>query len=155
MRTVVSLCLLLQFWTYLQFKFCISPGTPLGGIQDGEQSPELYLYLVQELAKLDLAYLHVMHLGNEKLLQDVRSIWTNPLLVNRAEPALEDLSTDLDNGIADIVPVGAWSLANLDLVERLKTRAPLNEADPKTFFAVGSKGYTDYPTLKELEAQRS
>ncbi|MFK0524081.1 alkene reductase [Paenibacillus illinoisensis] len=135
--------------------FRISPGTPLGGIQDGEQGPELYLYLVQELAKLDLAYLHVMHLGNEKLLQDVRAIWTNPLLVNRAGRALEDLSIDLDNGIADIVPVGAWSLANPDLVERLKTGAPLNEADPKTFFAAGSKGYTDYPTLKELDAQKS
>ncbi|WP_337034399.1 alkene reductase [Paenibacillus illinoisensis] len=134
--------------------FRISPGTPLGGIQDGEQGPELYLYLVQELAKLDLAYLHVMHLGNEKLLQGVRSIWTNPLLVNRAGRALEDLSIDLDNGIADIIPVGAWSLANPDLVERLKTGAPLNEADPKTFFAGGSKGYTDYPTLKEL-AQKS
>ncbi|WP_336781593.1 alkene reductase [Paenibacillus illinoisensis] len=135
--------------------FRISPGTPLGGIEDGEQGPELYLYLVQELAKLDLAYLHVMHLGNEKLLQDVRSIWTNPLLVNRAGRALEDLSNDLDHDIADIVPVGAWSLANPDLVERLKIGAPLNEADPKTFFAAGRKGYTDYPTLKELEAQKS
>ncbi|MNI73786.1 N-ethylmaleimide reductase [compost metagenome] len=95
-----------------------------------------------------------MHLGNEKLLLDIRSLWTNPLLVNRAGRALEDLSVDLDSGIADIVPVGAWSLANPDLVERLKSGAPLNEADPKTFFATGSKGYTDYPTLKELEAQR-
>ncbi|MNW68494.1 N-ethylmaleimide reductase [compost metagenome] len=53
-----------------------------------------------------------------------------------------------------MVPVGAWSLANPDLVERLKSGAPLNEADPTTFFGIGSKGYTDYPTLKELEAQK-
>lgn len=134
--------------------FRISPGTPLGGIQDGEQGPELYRYLVKELAQLDLAYLHIMHLGNEELLQDIRSIWTNPLLVNRAGRALENLSIDLDNGLADIIPVGAWALANPDLVERLKIGAPLNEADPSTFFGIGSKGYTDYPTLKELESQK-
>lgn len=94
-----------------------------------------------------------MHLGNEKLLQDIRSIWTNPLLVNRAGRALEDLSTDLDSGLADMVPVGVWSLANPDLVERLQKGAPLNEADPTTFFGLGSKGYTDYPTIRELEPQ--
>ncbi|KAF6623935.1 alkene reductase, partial [Paenibacillus sp. EKM208P] len=133
--------------------FRISPGTPLGGIQDGEQDPELYRYLVTELAQLDLAYLHVMHLGNEKLLQDIRSIWTNPLLVNRAGRALEDLSLDIESGLADLVPVGVWSLANPDLVERLQKGAQLNEADPSTFFGLGSKGYTDYPTMEELESQ--
>ena len=30
---------------------------------------------------------------------------------------------------------------------------PLNEADPTTFFGLGSKGYTDYPTMEELESQ--
>ncbi|MDQ0195701.1 2,4-dienoyl-CoA reductase-like NADH-dependent reductase (Old Yellow Enzyme family) [Paenibacillus wynnii] len=131
--------------------FRISPGTPLGGIQDGEQGPDLYRYLTQELAKLNLAYLHIMHLGNEELLQDIRSLWTNPLLVNRAGRALEDLRVDIDSGLADLVPVGVWSLANPDLVERLKSGAPMNEADQTTFFGIGSKGYTDYPTLKELE----
>ncbi|MEC0167339.1 hypothetical protein [Paenibacillus graminis] len=95
-----------------------------------------------------------MHLGNEKLLREIRSIWSNPLLVNRAGRALEDISIDLDIGLADMIPVGAWSLANPDLVERLKKGAPLNEADPATFFGTGSKGYTDYPTLKELESQK-
>ncbi|MFC5469108.1 alkene reductase [Cohnella suwonensis] len=126
--------------------FRISPGTPLGGIQDGEQGPDLYRYLTQELAKLNLSYLHIMHLGNEELLQDIRFLWTNPLLVNRAGRALENLSVDIDSGLADLAPVGAWSLANPDLVQRLKEGAPLNEADPATFFGGGSKGYTDYPT---------
>ncbi|WP_429472335.1 hypothetical protein [Neobacillus sp. B4I6] len=30
--------------------FRISPGTPLGGIKEGEQGPEVYLHLVKELA---------------------------------------------------------------------------------------------------------
>lgn len=131
--------------------FRISPHTPLGGIEEGEQGPDLYRYLTTELAKLNLAYLHMMHLGNEELLKDIRSIWTNPLLVNRTGRTLENISTDLDNGLADLVPVGVWALANPDLVERLQTGAPLNEANPATFFGGGSEGYTDYPTLKALE----
>jgi N-ethylmaleimide reductase len=39
------------------------------------------------------------------------------------------------------------SVANPDLVERIKTKAPLNAPDPSTFFGGGTKGYTDYPTL--------
>lgn len=133
--------------------FRISPGTPLGGIQDGEQGLELYRYLTKELAKLNLAYLHVMHLGNDELLQDIRSLWTNPLLVNRAGRTIDQISVDIDRGLADLAPVGVWALANPDFVERLKAGAPLNEADPATFYSGGSKGYTDYPTLKELEGQ--
>lgn len=38
-------------------------------------------------------------------------------------------------------------LANPDFVERLKQNAPMNEADPATFFVGGEKGYTDYPSL--------
>lgn len=134
--------------------FRISPGTPLGGIQDGEQGPDLYRYLTQELAKLNLAYLHIMHLGNDELLQDIRSLWTNPLLVNRAGRGLENIGVDIESGLADLAPIGVWSLANPDFVERLKAGAPLNEADPATFYGGGSKGYTDYPTLKELESQK-
>lgn len=134
--------------------FRISPGTPLGGIQDGEQGPDLYRYLTQELAKLNLAYLHIMHLGNDELLQDIRSLWTNPLLVNRAGRGLENIGVDIESGLADLAPIGVWSLANPDFVERLKAGAPLNEADPATFYGSGSKGYTDYPTLKDLESQK-
>ncbi|KQN99878.1 alkene reductase [Paenibacillus sp. Leaf72] len=134
--------------------FRISPGTPLGGIQDGEQGPDLYRYLTKELAKLNLAYLHIMHLGNDELLQNIRSLWTNPLLVNRAGRTLENISVDIDSDLADLAPVGVWSLANPDFVERLKAGTPLNEADPATFYGGGSKGYTDYPTMKELESQK-
>ncbi|MHB0882440.1 alkene reductase [Paenibacillus sp. SEL1] len=134
--------------------FRISPGTPLNGIDEGEHGLEVYLHLVKELAQYNLAYLHVMHLGNETLLHEIRNIWPNPLLVNRAGRALEDLSVDIDNGLADMAPVGVWSLANPDLVERLKEGFPLNEADRKTLYSGnGSEGYTDYPTMKELQSQ--
>ena len=33
-----------------------------------------------------------------------------------------------------------------DLVERVRTGAPLNDPDPATFYGGGEAGYTDYPT---------
>ncbi|WP_430036127.1 alkene reductase [Peribacillus simplex] len=136
--------------------FRVSPGDfAYIGIHEGETGPDLYRYLVPELAKLDLAYLHVMHTVNEELLKDIRSSWPNALLVNRSGRPLEQIDVDIESGLADVAPVGAWSLANPDFVERLKTGAPLNEPDKTTFFGgKGSKGYTDYPTLAELGTKK-
>lgn len=125
----------------------ISPGVPLGGVDEGDSAIDVYRYLVPELTKLDLAYIHMLHVGNEELLREIRSAWPNALLVNRAGRPLEDIAVDVDAGLADIAPVGAWALANPDLVERLKMNAPLNEPDRDTFYGGDSHGYTDYPTL--------
>ncbi|MFF3101163.1 hypothetical protein [Viridibacillus arvi] len=47
---------------------------------------------------------------------------------------------------ADVAPVIASPLANLDLVERLKNGVLLNETVHSTFFDEDSKGYIKYPT---------
>ena len=88
-----------------------------------------------------------MHGGDDDLLREIRDLWPTALLVNRGNRTREQLASDLDNGLADVVPVGRWALANPDLVERLRRDAPLNEADPATFYAGGAQGYTDYPVL--------
>lgn len=54
---------------------------------------------------------------------------------------------DVDAGLADIASVAAFTLANPDLVARLKSEAPLNLADRATFYGGSERGYTDYPTL--------
>jgi N-ethylmaleimide reductase len=41
----------------------------------------------------------------------------------------------------------AAALANPDLPARLQANAPLNAADPATFYGGDHTGYTDYPTL--------
>ena len=43
-----------------------SPGAKLGGLDEGPEGPDLYRYLVSELNKLGLAYVHVMPLGDER-----------------------------------------------------------------------------------------
>ena len=135
--------------------FRVSPGNlSYIGIDEGENGLDVYRYLISELAKLNLGYLHVMHLGNDEFLREVRETWPNALLVNRMGRTLEDISADIEAELADIAPVGAWVLANPDFVDRLKKGAQLNEPDRTSFFGGGTKGYTDYPTLKEIESKK-
>jgi 2,4-dienoyl-CoA reductase-like NADH-dependent reductase (Old Yellow Enzyme family) len=56
------------------------------------------------------------------------------------------------SGTADAVAFGKTAIANPDLVERFRTGAPLNAAEPSTFYGDGPAGYTDYPFLETASA---
>jgi 2,4-dienoyl-CoA reductase-like NADH-dependent reductase (Old Yellow Enzyme family) len=43
----------------------LSPGGTLGGIAEGPEGPDLYRRLVAEIDRLGLAYLHILHAGDE------------------------------------------------------------------------------------------
>jgi N-ethylmaleimide reductase len=51
-------------------------------------------------------------------------------------------------GRADAIAFGRKFLANPDLPERFRERAPLNPDDPSTYYG-GEKGYVDYLTLAQ------
>jgi len=125
----------------------LSPGTTMWGIDEGAEGPDLYRYLVGELNKLSLAYLHIMHQGNESLLNDIRKLWKGPLIVNRPGRPREQIGSDVASGLADLESYGQMVLANPDFVERLKTNSAMNEADRNSFFGGTAQGYIDYPTL--------
>lgn len=129
----------------------LSPGSQLGGIDGGTQHEALYRALVTALAQRNLAYLHIAHNGNDSLLQDVRKLWPGVLLVNRVNRPLERLAQDIDDGLADMAPIGRWALANPDFVQRVRAGLPLNEPEPSTFYGGGAKGYTDYPKASVSE----
>jgi len=130
----------------------LSPGVSLGGLEEGPEGPSLYRRLVEALAPLHLAYLHLMHAGDEDLLTDIRQTWPTTLMVLRLGRTLETLDQDLRSGAADMVSIGRWALANPDFVERLRQGAPLNDPDPSTFYGGGATGYTDYPGLLRAAA---
>ena len=94
-----------------------------------------------------LAYLHVVQNRNETLLKCLCYKWPTAVLVNRPDRLRENIASDIERGLADVATVGRFALANPDLVERLKTGAPLNVPDPSTFYGGGECGYTDYPVL--------
>lgn len=123
----------------------ISPGNPFNDIAESDTA-ELYPALIRALAPLDLAYLHILHAADEDLLHTLRTLWPSTLVLNRAGADLPTRAKDVHDGTADLVSVGALALANPDLVERLRSNAPLNTPDPATFYGGGAAGYTDYPT---------
>ena len=123
----------------------ISPGNPLNDIAESDTA-ELYPALLEALRPLDLAYLHVLHSGDEVLLDTLRAQWPTTLILNRGGADVPTRAQDIDKGTADLVAVGALALANPDLVERLLVGAELNAPDPATFYGGGAAGYTDYPT---------
>ncbi|MGW7049742.1 oxidoreductase [Streptomyces avermitilis] len=127
----------------------LSPSMPLGGIDEGDTEAvrAQYRHLVGELAPLNLAYLHVRHVGDDELLRSFREVWPTALLVVRYGRTREQIADDIDAGLADIAPLGRFALANPDIVERLRTDARLNEIDLATLYGGGEAGYTDYPTL--------
>ena len=127
----------------------LSPGLQLWGVDEGAEGPALYRYLVTELDKLGLAYLHVTLQGNEPLLADIRKLWNGTLILNRPGRPRDGIGADVAAGLADLEAYGQMVLANPDFVARLKSGAPMNAANPNAFFGGDERGYIDYPMLAE------
>jgi len=137
----------------------LSPVTPANDIVDANPQP-LFAYVVQQLAPLDLAYLHVIE-GSTGGPRDIaerpfdyaalRQAWrdaggTGAWMVNNGyDGALADQA--LAEG-ADLVSFGRAFIANPDLVTRLRQGGPFNKPERATFYGGAEKGYTDYPALQ-------
>ncbi|MEE2042543.1 fibronectin type III domain-containing protein, partial [Nocardiopsis tropica] len=82
-----------------------------------------YLPLVNELAALDLAYLHVAEQADRALTDRLRAAWPNTFVLNPATgsgvPTGPDAVDLVADGTADLVSFGALFLANPDLPARL------------------------------------
>ena len=71
-----------------------APASPLGDIEETDVA-ELYPALVEALAPLGLAYLHVVHLGDEALLRSIRDGWPTGLVLNRAGADIDRRAQDV------------------------------------------------------------
>ena len=125
----------------------LSPGATLGGLDEGSEGPNLYRHLVVELNKIGLAYVHIMHLGNEALLADIRKVWDQALIINRPGRELDEVGSDVNSGLADLESYGKHVLSTPDFAARIKSGAAMNAADPASFFGGDAAGYVDYPDL--------
>jgi N-ethylmaleimide reductase len=132
----------------------VSPGNPYNDIVEHD-THDVYPALVTALAPLNLAYLHVIYGGDEELLRELRAAWPTAVLLNRAGADIDARVADLDAGLADVITVGTMALPNPDLPARLRARAPLNQADPATFYGGDHRGYTDYPTLDTVSSSHA
>ncbi|WP_295520070.1 alkene reductase [uncultured Stenotrophomonas sp.] len=128
----------------------LSPGFTGMGLHHGTEGHMLYRYLIGELSRIGLAYLHIVHYQSEESLQELRRLWGQAFMLNRPGRAREEIGMDIASGLADLESYGSMVLANPDFVERIAADLPLNEpaerssyfgADPSSY----SKGYTDFP----------
>lgn len=130
----------------------ISPVSPANGVSSSDPQAQ-FDYIVDQLDALGIAYIHVVE-GATGGPRDVapfdfgslRRRFNNTYIANNGYD-LELAASRLAEGKADLFAFGRPFIANPDLVERLKTRAPLAEFNPATLYGGGSNGYTDYPAI--------
>lgn len=139
----------------------LSPGVVTNGMLD-ENPFESYGFVIKNLAKYNLAYLHLMEplapidglpqyqIFKQGVAKTFRPHYPGTIMINGGYD-LEKGNAVVASGDADMVSFGKLFIANPDLPVRFATNAPLNELlGPETFYGGGEHGYTDYPVL-ELE----
>lgn len=129
--------------------------SPLNAFNDMSDSnpQQTFDHAATALSRFDLAYLHVMEVNFDASrpppafdFRQLRRCFKGPYIANGGYDKAR-ANAALAVGDADLVAFGVPFIANPDLVERLAKDAPLNAADPSTFYGGGEKGYTDYPFL--------
>ena len=132
--------------------------SPLSPVNDAglDSDPEgTYGYVVERLNDYGLAYLHMIEgvtQGPREVpagfdLQVLRRGFVGPYIANNGYDLALALEARRANR-ADLISFGRPYIANPDLVERLRTGAPLNAPDRGTFFGGGAHGYADYPCME-------
>lgn len=132
----------------------ISPVSPANGVSSSDPQQQ-FDYVVDQLDALGLVYLHVVE-GATGGPRDVapfdfgalRQRFKNTYIANNGYD-LNLAASRLNDDKADLIAFGRPFIGNPDLVERLKSHAPLSAFDPMTLYGGGAAGYIDYPTLAE------
>jgi N-ethylmaleimide reductase len=141
---------------------------PYGMVNDArDDNPEAtFGYIAETLNDYSLAYLHMINpvasaLENKvepepaalRMVELMRNKYRGKLIM--AGGFDHDTAEQwLEQGKADLIAFGRKFIANPDLPERFRTRAPLNADDRPTYYGGGSKGYTDYPTLAQERGEQ-
>lgn len=124
----------------------LTPGMVFNDIADADLA-DTYGTLVDALRPLRLAFIEMAPgaagLGlHEPLRKRFDGAWFAGGGFDRAQG-----ERWLATGRADAILYGQAFIANPDLPRRFAVGAPLNAADPDTYYAGGARGYVDYPAL--------
>lgn len=106
-----------------------------------------FTYVARELGRRKIAYICAReYVAQDSLGPALKRAFGGAYIANEnftqasAEQALAA-------GWADAVAFGQLFIANPDLPQRFAMGAPLNVPNPRTYYADGVTGYTDYPAL--------
>jgi N-ethylmaleimide reductase len=133
----------------------ISPFHPYGHIVL-DNPVETYTYLIEELNKLDFAYVELMrrspyfpspaHYPADDEIELFGKMIKQMVIANTAYDKATG-EAELQKGIVGLISFGTLFLANPDLPKRFEKDASLNQPDRATMFGGGAAGYIDYPFL--------
>ncbi|KDO19027.1 hypothetical protein SPRG_15213 [Saprolegnia parasitica CBS 223.65] len=127
-----------------------SPANGYNSMHDSDPAA-LATYLAKTLNDFNLAFIHIRRGDSSEHMEIYRKHYKGVLIGNQSYTR-DEANDAIAAGKLDAVAFGAAFVANPDLVARFQKNAPLNEGNPKTYFAQGPEGYNDYPTLEESTA---
>lgn len=129
----------------------LSPITRSAGDTPFDSDPTgTYEFLAERLGELNLAYLHCIegqtrgdNAAKEFDFQSLRKKFGGQYISNNGYD--RDLAIEaIKNGDADMVAFGRPFIANPNLVDCMRSDAPLTDAPRETWYGGGAKGYTDW-----------
>ena len=137
----------------------IAPSGTYGSMSDSNPAAT-FGYVVIELDRLGIAYLHVVEpriKGIDEIAKGQAPIAAqhlrqkfNRTLIAAGGFTGESAAAIIAVGDAELVAFGRHFISNPDLPERLRRNLPLNRYDRSTFYGGDGRGYIDYPTHAEL-----
>jgi N-ethylmaleimide reductase len=119
---------------------------------------ETYLYTIEELKRLNLAYVHIMdglafgfhQQGKPMSLAEFRAEYGG-IIMGNCGYTQEAAEERLVAGHADLAAFGRPFITNPDLPERFRHNWPLKPADDMSlWYTLGAEGYTDYQPYRFL-----
>lgn len=139
----------------------LSPVTPSNGAGADSDPQALHNHVVEQLAPLAMAYLHVVE-GQTGGARDIapfdygalrsrfkqgnpRGAW----MVNNGYGRATAMDS-VASGAADLVAFGRPFISNPDLVRRLREDLPLAPLKRESLYGGDAEGYTDYPPASEV-----
>lgn len=143
----------MDVWSPKQVGVRISPNGVFNDMGSDDYK-ETFLYVAEELNKLELGYLHIMDglafgfhgKGDPMTLSDFRKIYKG-IIMGNCGYTKESAQDRVANGGADLVAFGRPYITNPDLPERLKNGWPLNPSEdmslwytPRTQWVYGLSG---------------
>ncbi len=149
----------LEVWSPEQVGVRISPNGVFNDM-GSHDFRETFLYVAEELNKLNLGYLHIMdglafgfhEKGEPMTLSEFRTVYKGVVMGNCGYTR-ESAEERIANGDADLAAFGRPYITNPDLPERLKNGWPLNPfEDMSLWYSPGPEGYTDYPPYKQPDS---
>ncbi|MBU3056608.1 alkene reductase [Pseudomonas indica] len=136
----------IEVWGVGRVGVHLAPRADLHDMGDSNRA-ETFTYVAHELGKRGIAFICAREKeADDSLAPRLKEAFGGVFIANERFTK-EQADAWLAAGKADAVAFGVPYIANPDLVERFKQSAPLNEADPATFYSSGPVGYLDYPRL--------